>query len=99
MTLWFGSYVDLEPDHGYFYLCPSCYEARIAENLEEVQETLARLHPSTAALWDRESEEETDSPLEEEASEADPAEEADRAAGAGRPTETDPASGEGSGSA
>lgn len=50
MTLWFGSFVELEPDHGYFYLCPSCYRTYVAEHLEEVQDRLARLHPSTRAL-------------------------------------------------
>jgi hypothetical protein len=25
MTHWYGHYVDLPDDHGYFYLCPRCY--------------------------------------------------------------------------
>jgi hypothetical protein len=26
MTLWFGHYVGVPLDHGYFYLCPDCYD-------------------------------------------------------------------------
>ncbi len=35
MTLWFGRYVGIEPDHGYFYLCPECFQAQVEPHLEE----------------------------------------------------------------
>ncbi len=35
MTLWYGHYVGIEPDHGYFYLCPGCFGARVEPFLEE----------------------------------------------------------------
>jgi hypothetical protein len=45
MTLWFGPFVDMRPDHGYFYLCPDCYRERIKPHLDQVQNRLAELHP------------------------------------------------------
>jgi hypothetical protein len=45
MTLWFGPFVDMRPDHGYFYLCPACYRDRIKPHLDVVQGRLAELHP------------------------------------------------------
>lgn len=45
MTLWFGPFVDMRPDTGYFYLCPSCYRERIKPHLDQVQGRLAELHP------------------------------------------------------
>lgn len=36
MTLWFGHRAGVPLDHGYFYLCPTCYETYVAPHLEEV---------------------------------------------------------------
>lgn len=44
MTLWFGPFVDIRPDHGYFYLCPSCYRERIQPHLDEVHGRVADLY-------------------------------------------------------
>lgn len=54
MTLWFGPFVEIEPGHGYFHLCPRCFEEFVTPHLEDVQETLARLHPAAAAYLERE---------------------------------------------
>jgi hypothetical protein len=54
MTLWFGPYVEVAPDHGYFYLCPPCYRDRVKPHLEKVQGRLAELHPAAAAFLERE---------------------------------------------
>lgn len=45
MTLWFGPFVDMRPDYGYFYLCPACYRERIKPHVDQVQGRLAELHP------------------------------------------------------
>jgi hypothetical protein len=37
MTLWYGGLADMPPRHGYFYLCPACYEACIVPHLDEIQ--------------------------------------------------------------
>jgi hypothetical protein len=29
MTHWYGRYIGLADDHGYFYLCPRCYAAKV----------------------------------------------------------------------
>jgi hypothetical protein len=29
MTHWYGRYIDLPEDQGYFYLCPRCYAVRV----------------------------------------------------------------------
>lgn len=67
MTLWFGPFVDMEPSHGYFYLCPDCYGRFVEPEIEEVQGKLAHLHPTVAAYLEREREEEA----REEAREAE----------------------------
>jgi hypothetical protein len=46
MTLWFGSFVDLPPDHGYFYLCPTCYDRWVKPHFDLIQGRLAELHPT-----------------------------------------------------
>lgn len=56
MTLWFGPFVDLEPAHGYFHLCPTCFDETIAPELDELQASLARLNPAAAAYLERERE-------------------------------------------
>lgn len=48
MTLWFGPFVDLPPDHGYFHLCPDCYRTHVHPHLEAVHGRLADLHPLLA---------------------------------------------------
>lgn len=48
MTHWFGPFVELRPDHGYFYLCPACYHEHVHPHLEAVQGRLAELHPLAA---------------------------------------------------
>jgi hypothetical protein len=50
MTLWFGPFVDLPPDHGYFHLCPECYQEFVHPHVERVQGRLAELHPLTHIL-------------------------------------------------
>jgi hypothetical protein len=45
MTLWFGSFVDRRTDHGYFHLCPTCYEKWVKPHFDLVQGRLAELHP------------------------------------------------------
>lgn len=57
MTLWFGPFIDLEPAHGYFHLCPSCYRELVEPELEAVQGRLAHLHPTVAAYLERERQE------------------------------------------
>lgn len=59
MTLWFGPYVELEPGHGYFHLCQPCYRETVAPHIEDVADTLARLHPAAAAYLEREREADT----------------------------------------
>lgn len=54
MTLWFGPFIDVEPAHGYFHVCPSCYEECVAPHIEEIEHTLARLNPAAAAYLERE---------------------------------------------
>jgi hypothetical protein len=50
MTIWFGPFVDMRPDFGYFHLCPSCYRQRIKPHLEQVQGRLLDLHPLARQL-------------------------------------------------
>jgi hypothetical protein len=45
MTLWFGPFVDLRPDYGYFHLCPTCYRTHVKPHMDRVQGRLAELHP------------------------------------------------------
>jgi hypothetical protein len=45
MTLWFGPFVDMRPDTGYFHLCPACYRRHIKPHVDRVQGRLAELHP------------------------------------------------------
>lgn len=54
MTLWFGPFIEIEPAHGYFHLCPSCYRECVAPHMEEIEHTLARLNPAAAAYLERE---------------------------------------------
>lgn len=35
MTVFFGEYVELPPEPGYFYLCPKCYEADVEPHLDD----------------------------------------------------------------
>jgi hypothetical protein len=35
MTVFFGEYVELPPEPGYFYLCPKCYEAEVEPHLDD----------------------------------------------------------------
>lgn len=56
MTLWFGPFIDLEPAHGYFYLCPACFHDRIEDHLDELQTSLARMNPEAAEYLERERE-------------------------------------------
>jgi hypothetical protein len=44
MTLWFARFADLPLHGGYFYLCPQCYEERIAPHLAPVVESLVARH-------------------------------------------------------
>lgn len=48
MTHWFGPFVDVPPDHGYFHLCPACYAKHVHPHLDAVQGKLAELHPVAA---------------------------------------------------
>lgn len=50
MTLWFGPFVDLPLDPGYFHLCPDCYRDHIQRHLEQVRGRLAELHPLARQL-------------------------------------------------
>lgn len=50
MTLWFGPFVDLRPDTGYFHLCPACYREHVKPHLDQVQGRLAELHPLARQL-------------------------------------------------
>jgi hypothetical protein len=56
MTLWFGPFIDLEPAHGYFHLCPACFDRFVAPHLDELQSSLARLNPAAAEYLERERE-------------------------------------------
>lgn len=62
MTLWFGPFIEIEPAHGYFHLCPSCYDECVAPELEDVQQTLARLHPTASAFLESDGYLETPEP-------------------------------------
>jgi hypothetical protein len=44
MTRWFGPFVEMRPDYGYFYLCPVCYEERIKPHLDEAHGHLPELY-------------------------------------------------------
>jgi hypothetical protein len=50
MTLWFGPFVDIGPDYGYFHLCPACYREFVKPHLDHVQGRLAELHPLARQL-------------------------------------------------
>lgn len=60
MTLWFGSFIELEPAHGYFHLCPTCYGEQVEPHLDDVQGKLAHLHPAMAAHLEGEQAEVTE---------------------------------------
>lgn len=45
MTLWFGPPAGLIPEPGYFYLCPSCYQACIAPLSDVIVHRLTEHHP------------------------------------------------------
>lgn len=45
MTLWFGPPAGLLAEGGYFYLCPSCYQAYITPHIEEILHRLTEHHP------------------------------------------------------
>jgi hypothetical protein len=44
MTLWFGPFVELRPDSGYFYLCPRCYGEYIQPHVDQVGGKLPDLY-------------------------------------------------------
>lgn len=46
MTLWFGPFVDLPVEPGYFYLCPPCDRKLVVPHLEKVRDKVAELHPA-----------------------------------------------------
>ncbi len=71
MTLWFGPLVELEPDHGYFYLCPECHDELIVPELERIQNRILELHP--AAQRHMEELEAAESAEDAEDAEDDPA--------------------------
>lgn len=48
MTLWFGPLIEIEPAHGYFHLCPACFDETVAPELDGLQADLARLNPAAA---------------------------------------------------
>jgi hypothetical protein len=50
MTLWFGPFVDMPHDYGYFYLCPSCYQVFVQPHMDQLQGRLAELHPLAQQL-------------------------------------------------
>lgn len=35
MTIFFGPFLEIGPEAGYFYLCPSCYETFVEPFLDE----------------------------------------------------------------
>lgn len=80
MTHWFGPFVELRPDHGYFYLCPPCYEELVRPHLEAVQGRLAELHPAASRLLEEESRNGDDAGAGAGESAADRARAADEAA-------------------
>lgn len=45
MRLWYGRFAELEPDGGYFYLCPRCYERLIEPHAGEIIQRLVEQHP------------------------------------------------------
>ena len=36
MALWFGGLIEPHVESGYFYLCPTCYELRVAPHEERI---------------------------------------------------------------
>ncbi len=56
MNLWFGPFIDLEPAHGYFHLCPTCFDDFVGPHLDELQSSLARMNPAAAEYLERERE-------------------------------------------
>ena len=45
MTIWFGPFIDLGADPGYFHVCPACYKEWIQPHMDQVQGRLMDLHP------------------------------------------------------
>lgn len=43
MTPFFGPFLELEAEPGYFYVCPDCYERLVMPHMEEVRKML-RIH-------------------------------------------------------
>jgi hypothetical protein len=60
MTLWFGPFVDLRPDYGYFHLCPTCYRIHVKPHMDRVQGRLAELHPLAHHLGLHRDQQDTD---------------------------------------
>ncbi len=49
MSLWFASPAGLAIEGGYFYLCPPCFDATIAPDLENILDRLREHHPAPGA--------------------------------------------------
>jgi hypothetical protein len=71
MTKWFGPFVEMRPDTGYFYLCPACYRERIKPHLDQVQNRLFDLHPLARHLGLYVDDADLEPPDEPEAAEAE----------------------------
>jgi hypothetical protein len=54
MTLWFGRFLELPLEGGYFYLCPACYDAVVAPHLEDVRQQVLEVHPHLRRLLEEE---------------------------------------------
>jgi hypothetical protein len=46
MSRWFALPAGLELEGGYFYLCPRCFDATIAPDLEDILDRLREHHPA-----------------------------------------------------
>ncbi len=46
MSRWFALPAGLQLEGGYFYLCPRCFDATIAPDLEDILDRLREHHPA-----------------------------------------------------
>jgi len=56
MNLWFGRFLELPLEGGYFYLCPACYAELVVPHLADVRQQVLEVHPHLRRHLERERE-------------------------------------------
>ncbi|MEX0891692.1 MAG: hypothetical protein WEB88_05925, partial [Gemmatimonadota bacterium] len=54
MNLWFGRFLELPLEGGYFYLCPACYKELVVPHLADVRQQVLEVHPHLRRHLERE---------------------------------------------